>query len=132
MITPEVQADKAKKVTQKLINAYGKDPTKYDAVEQEAMSAIAFGTVAAYFKKETDNQPGAFGGVMIAILSQMFLYEVETATQCFYYFIDCTKKGFHPTLYNLIHYGIELYFYLDGPTLGDDLRKTIASIQKNM
>lgn len=51
--------------------------------------------------------------VMIEILNKEFGYEPHVAAQFCDFLIQCTEEEFHPTIYAIIHRGLEAYYKLE-------------------
>ena len=119
-LTKEVLA-RATEIAQKIIDAYGKDPAEYDAREQQALSAFAYGSVFTYYFEEVAGIPpklqtmAEFQALMMMVFNRQFLYDLNVAGQYFGFLLNCTKKGYHPSMYAVIHLGIDGYDFLDKP-----------------
>lgn len=137
MITPEVLA-RATEIAQKIIDAYGKDPAEYDAREQQALSAFAYGSIFTYYFEEVAGIPpklqtmAEFQALMM-IFNRQFLYDLNVTGHYFGFLLQCTKKGYHPSMYAVIHLGIDGYDFLDRPEqLREGLHGMIKSLNEPM
>ena len=120
---------RAREIAQKIIDAYGKDPAEYDGVEQQALSAVAFGAITVPFYEEGKVSMAELQGVMMGIFITQFKYDAEIVMSYFDFLAQCTQKEFHPAMNAIIHLGIDAYDALDRPEdLRDGLYQIIASL----
>ena len=121
---------RAKEIAQTIVDAYGKDPAEYDAVEQQALSAFTFGTVYTYYFEEANATIPEFQAVMMKIFFDQFHYDLKELANYFDFLAHCTQEEYHPMMYTIIHKGIDGTDYLDEPgALGENLHKLIAILK---
>ncbi|GAA0086306.1 hypothetical protein UT300007_27450 [Clostridium sp. CTA-7] len=78
-------------------------------VERQIISAFAFGMINAYAMEEKV-EPATVHGVTIGILINEFKYSEKQASEFTQTLINSTNREYHPTMYTIIHRGIQAYY----------------------
>ncbi|MGE7875273.1 Imm48 family immunity protein [Bacillus paramycoides] len=85
-----------------------------DEQEKQILGAYPFGMFNR-LGHEKNIKPVDIQGAMIQILNEKLNYSVESAVQFSQFLINSTDKNSHPTMFAIIHRGLEGYFmYKDG------------------
>ena len=83
-------------------------------IERQIISAFAFGMINAYAIEEKI-EPPKIHGTMIAVLINEFKYSEKQASEFVQTLINSTNREYHPTMYTIIHRGIQAYYdYKEG------------------
>lgn len=96
----EIMLDKLINVTQLNLN---------DEQEKQVLSAYLFGMLNSY-GKEFGATPVDIQASLIKLLTNKLNYSIETATQLSQFIINSTDREFHPTVFSIIHRGLEGYY----------------------
>ena len=78
-------------------------------LERQIISAFAFGMINAYAIDEKIEQP-IVHGIMIGVLINEFKYSEKQASEFTQVLINSTDREYHPTMYTIIHRGIQAYY----------------------
>ncbi|MGW6148857.1 Imm48 family immunity protein [Bacillus mycoides] len=85
-----------------------------DEQEKQILGAYLFGMFNG-LGHEKNIKPVDIQGAMIQILNEKLNYSLESAVQFSQFLINSTDKNFHPTMFAIIHRGLEGYsMYKDG------------------
>ncbi|MDO6848730.1 Imm48 family immunity protein [Priestia megaterium] len=80
-----------------------------DEQEKQILGAYLFGMFNG-LGHEKNSKPVDIQGAIIQILSQNLHYSLDSAVQFSQFLINSTDKDFHPTMFAIIHRGLEGYF----------------------
>lgn len=78
-------------------------------VERQVISAFSFGMISA-MALENNVEQHVVHGTMIAILINKFKYSEIQSSQFTQTLINSTDREYYPTMYTIIHRGIEAYY----------------------
>ncbi|WP_283592159.1 Imm48 family immunity protein [Clostridium butanoliproducens] len=78
-------------------------------IERQIISAFAFGMINAYAIDEKIKPPKVHG-TMIGVLINEFKYSEKQACEFAQTLINSTSREYHPTMYAIIHRGIQAYY----------------------
>ncbi|BBK76117.1 Imm48 family immunity protein [Clostridium butyricum] len=78
-------------------------------IERQIISAFAFGMINAYALDEKI-EPPKVQGTMIGVLINEFKYSEKQACEFVQTLINSTSREYHPTMYTIIHRGIQAYY----------------------
>lgn len=119
-------------LTQKIFQTAEIEKNFLDEQEKQILGAYCFGIINGYaIEKEMDAV--IIQAVMIEILNKEFGYEPYVAAQFCDFLIQCTEEEFHPTIYAIIHRGLEAYYRLEEGKEGlvkKDLKEIIKVIKE--
>lgn len=83
-------------------------------IERQIMSAFSFGMINAKALEQNIDQPTVHG-TMIGLLINEFKYSEIQASEFTQTLINSTDREYHPTMYTIIHRGIQGYYdYREG------------------
>ncbi|MEK0224510.1 MULTISPECIES: Imm48 family immunity protein [Bacillus] len=77
--------------------------------DKQVLGAYLFGILNG-LGREKNISPTDIQATMIQILSKKLNYTLESAVQFSQYLINSTDKSFHPTIFAIIHRGLEGYY----------------------
>ncbi|MED1512440.1 Imm48 family immunity protein [Bacillus proteolyticus] len=77
--------------------------------DKQVLGAYLFGILNG-LGREKNISPTDIQATMIQILSKKLNYTLESAVQFSQYLINSTDKSFHPTIFAIIHRGLEEYY----------------------
>lgn len=80
-----------------------------DEQEKQILGTYLFGMFNG-LGHEKNSKPVDIQGAIIQILSQNLHYSLDSAVQFSQFLINSTDKDFHPTMFAIIHRGLEGYF----------------------
>jgi hypothetical protein len=117
-------------ITDEILRASELDILQINEQEKQIISAFCFGALNGY-SLENQISTVQIQSAMIAILVQKLQYDPSTAAQFCDYLIRCTDKKYHPTMYTIIHRGVEGYYQIgDMDKLRENITEIIDKVKK--
>lgn len=77
--------------------------------ERQIIAAFSFGMINGY-AMDMKMDPATVHGTLIGILINEFKYSENQASDFAQMLINSTNREYHPTMYTIIHRGIEAYY----------------------
>lgn len=119
----------------KIVNSLVDEVFKIDSndeQEKQVLGAYLFGMING-LGQEMNIYPAEVQSAMIQILGGKMAYSLEIAVQFSQFLINSTDRTFHPTMFAIIHRGLEGYYmYKDGKNneLTQDFQGIIEAVKE--
>ena len=115
----------SKHLARTIVAAYGKSPDVWDDLEEQVICAFTFGAHRS-FSVASGVQEWESKILMVEILSDVFGFDVEMASNALEYLVDCLDPKFDPAMNQVVHLGDTGSALLDDPKeLGRQLREIV-------
>lgn len=120
----------ANNIASKILYASGIGVSNMNEQEKQIIGAFCFGALNGY-SLENKISTIQIQSTMIALLVQKLHYDPASAAQLCDFLIRCTDKNYHPTMYAIIHRGMEGYYQLgDTEKLEENISGIIEIVKK--
>lgn len=122
--------DRSIEIAKSLVEVFKNDID--DEQERQVLGAYLFGMING-LAQEMNINPVEVQSAMIQTLNEKLHYSLETAVQFSQFLIDSTDRSFHPTMFAIIHRGLEGYYMYKGGNsneLARDFRVIIETVKK--
>lgn len=103
--------DEVKRLVGETVRLSGISPKSAGDQERLILGAYCFGVINGY-SLEQKAEPVHVQAALISAAVQFLGYAPETAAQLCDFLIQSTNRDFHPTVYAIIHRGMEGYYLL--------------------
>lgn len=124
--------DQSMKMSSNLIDIFKND--SLDEQEKQVLGAYLFGMFNG-LAQELNINPVEVQSAVIQTLNGKLHYPLETAVQFSQFLINSTDRSFHPTMFAIIHRGLDGYFkYKDQNynELEQDIREIITMVKEEV
>jgi hypothetical protein len=104
-----------------------------DELEKQVFAAYIFGMING-LGIENKVSPVDVHAEMIKILIDKFESSSDYAAQCAQFLIDSTDRSFHPTMFSIIHRGMDAYFMYqekNSDKISDDFKSILTIVRES-